>query len=60
VIKYFCAEKEEAQEVQRYQRDQSRVAGRLGDAAAGEARGEQETRQKGQAQTQSGEAAGGR
>jgi len=53
------AKKEEAQKVQRHERGKGGVTGRAGDAAAGEARGEQEARQKRQAQTQPGEAAGG-
>jgi hypothetical protein len=54
------AKKEEAQEIHRYQRGEGGVAGRAGDASASEARGEQETRQKGQAQAQSGKVAGRR
>jgi len=49
MIKYLCAEKEEAKEVQRYQRGEGGVTGSVGDASAGEARGEQEAYQKGQA-----------
>jgi len=56
----YRAEKEEAKEVQRYQRGEGGVAGRAGDAQAGEARGEQEARQKRQAQTQPEQATGGR
>jgi hypothetical protein len=54
VVKYYRAEKEEAQKVHRDERGKGCVAGRAGDAAAGEARGEQEARQKRQAQTQPG------
>jgi hypothetical protein len=60
MIKYRCAEKEKAKEVQRDQRGEGGVAGRVRDATAGEARGKQEARKKRQAQTQPGEAAGGR
>ena len=59
MIKYLCAEKEEAKDVQRDQRGEGGVAGCARDATAGEARGEQEARQERQAQTQPGEAAGG-
>jgi len=55
-----CAEKEEAQEVQRDKRREGGVAGRAGDAQAGAARREQETIQERQAQTQPGQASGGR
>lgn len=56
----YRAEKKEAQEVQRDERSESGVAGCVGDTQACAARGEQETRQKRQAQTQPGETTGGR
>ena len=56
----YRAKKEKAQEVQRNQRGEGGIAGRAGDTQAGEARGEQEARQKRQAQAQPGQAAGGR
>jgi hypothetical protein len=55
----YCAEKEKAEEVYRYQRGEGRVASCAGDASAGEARGEQEARKKRQAQTEPEQAAGG-
>jgi hypothetical protein len=54
----YHAEKEETQEVQRDERGKSSVEGRIGDASAGKARGEQEALQERQAQTQSGQTAG--
>lgn len=60
VVKYGCAQKEEAKEVHGYQRRKSRLPRGAGHASAGEACGEQETCQEGQAQTQPGEAFGRR
>lgn len=56
----YCAEKEEAQKIQRDQRGEGGVAGRAGDTQAGDARGKQEAIQERQAQTQPGQAIGGR
>jgi hypothetical protein len=54
----YRGKKEKAKKVYCYQRGKSGVAGGVGDASAGEARGKQEAPQERQAQTQPGEAAG--
>jgi hypothetical protein len=54
----YHAEKEEAKEIQCYERGKGGVTRGVGGASAGEASGEQETRKESQAQTQPGEAAG--